>query len=114
MEPPDDDAMIARELRAVLAHPGGEQGFAALERRIMARTINADDPFMILARWARPALVAAAAAAVLAVGVAEWRAARDEQRIAVMSVVGSPREAAATAMASNLAREATLRTMLEP
>lgn len=109
-----DEARIAAELRAMLAPPRGAQDFAALEARIMAATAHPGDPTLVLARWARPAMLAAAAALVVAVAT-DMVLRRQEQRMAVMTVLGEPSAAASqSAMRVDVAREATLQQLLEP
>lgn len=110
-----DEARIAAELRAMLAPPRGAQDFAALEARIMAAaTAHPGDPTLVLARWARPAMLAAAAALVVAVAT-DMVLRRQEQRMAVMNVLGEPSAAASqSAMRVDVAREATLQQLLEP
>jgi hypothetical protein len=110
-----EDARIAAELRAMLVPPRGAQDFAALEARIMsAATARAGDPTVLLARWARPAMLAAAAALVVAVAT-DYVLRRQEQRMAVMNVLGVPAAAASqSAMRTDVAREATLQQLLEP
>lgn len=110
-----DEARIASELRALLVPPRGAQDFAALEQRILAAaTAPAGDPTPVLARWARPAMVAAAAALLVAV-TTDYVLRRQEQRMAVMNVLGVPAAAASqSAMRTDVAREATLQQLLEP
>ncbi|MDX2182820.1 MAG: hypothetical protein SFW08_02440 [Gemmatimonadaceae bacterium] len=113
-EAPDDDARVASELRALLVPPRGAEDFAALEARILMAATRPNDPTFVLARWARPALVAAAAALLVAVA-AEGYMRQRESRMAVMNAIGVPAAAAAqSAMNSDVAREATLRQLLEP
>lgn len=113
-EPPDDDALIAAELRAMLAPPRGAADFAALEARIVAATSQAGDPMPLLAQWARPAMLAAAAALVVAVATDVFLR-RQEHRLEVLNALGVPTAAAAqNAMRADVQREATLQQMLEP
>jgi hypothetical protein len=112
--PPDDDAIIARELQGMLAHPNGSTGHAALEKRIMASVAGETDIFSMLPRWMRPALAAAAAASLIIAGAAEWRARQQDQHVSVMTLVGAPRQAALDNTSGTVAREATLRSLLEP
>jgi hypothetical protein len=110
-----DEARIAAELRALLVPPRGAQDFAALEARIMAAaTARPGDPIPVLARWARPAMVAAAAALMVAVAT-DMILRRQEQRMAVLNMLGVPAAAASeSAMRPDVAREATLQQLLEP
>lgn len=110
--PPDDDARVAAELRAMLAPPRGAADVAALEARILA-AVRPDDPTPVLAAWARPALVAAAAAVLMAVGT-ELVMRQRESRMAVMGAIGIPAPAVESALRDDDRREATLRQVLEP
>lgn len=110
--PPDDDARIAAELRAMLAPPRGAADVAALEARILA-AVRPDDPTPLLASWARPALVAAAAALLVAAGT-EFALRQRESRMAVMGAIGVPASAVESALRDDAQREATLRQVLEP
>ncbi len=111
--PPDDEARLVAALRDLLAPPGGADDVAALEARIMASVRGESDPFAILPRWARPALAAAAAASLILAGAAEGQARHRDQRVAVMAMVGVPRDAAQSNIPGAAAREATLRSLLE-
>lgn len=113
-EPLDEDAIVAAELRAMLAPPRGAEDLAALEARIVAAAMHPNDPVPVLARWARPAMLAAAAALVVAVATDVFLR-RQERHLEVMSALGVPAAAAAqSAMRADLQREATLQQMLEP
>ncbi|MFN9214894.1 MAG: hypothetical protein ACK6DK_10060 [Gemmatimonadota bacterium] len=113
-EPPDEDALVAAELRAMLVPPRGAADFAALEARIVAAATRPDDPVPLLATWARPAMLAAAVALVVAVAT-DVVLRRQERRLEVMNALGMPPAAAAqSAMREDVQREATLQQMLEP
>jgi hypothetical protein len=113
-EPPDDDARLAAELRAMLAPPNGSADLVALEGRIIAAATRPGDPLPLLAQWARPAMLAAAAALVFAVATDVFLR-RQERRLEVMNALGVPSAAAAqSAMRADTQREATLQQMLEP
>lgn len=113
-EPLDEDALIAAELRSMLVPPRGAEDLAALEARILEAATQPGDPVPVLARWARPAMLAAAAALVVAVATDVFLR-RQERRLEVMSALGVPAAAAAeSAMRPDMQREATLQQMLEP
>jgi hypothetical protein len=111
--PRDDDAVLASELRAMLAPPNGAEDFAALERRILdAVELRPGSPVPLLARWARVAVAAAIGAVVLS-GFIEWRMRQQEARIPLWAAVAMPVEAAEGTVRGEVAREMTLREMLE-
>ena len=85
-----DDDEVVRGLRSLYAAPAGDAYWNELESRIMARVADVELGWWTeLDRWVRPALVAAAAL-LLAAGVAMFRAHQDESEIAVDNMLGSP------------------------
>jgi hypothetical protein len=120
LRPFERDAALARGLDAALAPPGGEGYWDGLEARIMARIATASaeaEWWTVLARWERPALVAAAVL-MLAAGVAlvreQWTEANEPYWAMATSAPVEPVGRAATAVAGNQGdREATLQFLLE-
>ena len=119
--PDDRDPALERALRELLAPPGGEGYWDGLESRIMARIAGAPAELQwwsVLARWERPALVAAAILMLVA-GAAlvreQWEDSRDPYAWALAtSAPVEPVGRAATAVAGDQGdREATLRFLLE-
>lgn len=86
------DESLASLVREAYLPPGGETYWAGLEQRIMARVASTDAAeapwWNVLAPWARPALVAAAAIFALATIVNERLATSDSQ-VAYDSVIES-------------------------
>lgn len=118
---PDRDPALASALRDVIAPPGGEGYWEGLEARVMARIASAAEPtewWAVLARWERPALVAAAIL-MLAAGAAlvreQWLETRDPYSWALAANAPvEPVGRAATAVAGPQGdREATLQFLLE-
>jgi hypothetical protein len=88
LHPKDDD--VTRALRELHAPPVGESYWAALEARIMARIGQAETAWWSeLGRWARPALVAAAAI-VIAAGLVILRTREDAKQVAYEDVLAAP------------------------
>jgi hypothetical protein len=86
---PEDDA-VTRGLRDLHAPPGGESYWAALEAHIMARIASADVGWWSeLARWTRPALVAAAVL-VVAAGLLLVRSRDAATQVAYEAVLAAP------------------------
>ena len=92
---PDRDALdesLASLIRDAYAPPGGDAYWQGLEQRIMARVASpgeGDAPWWgVLAPWARPALVAAAALFALA-GVVNQQFVESESQLAYDSVLQS-------------------------
>lgn len=119
--PPDDTSHeLARALRELLAPPGGDAYWSSLEARILARVAHEraspDEGWWAeLARWMRPALVAAAAL-LLCAGAAMLHSRRLERREAYESLLAAtpvPVEAALRPSMQN-ERDATLRFLLTP
>jgi hypothetical protein len=86
-----DESMVLA-LRDAYAPPGGDAYWATLESRIMSRVTShktADTPWWsVLAPWARPALVAAAALFALA-GAIDMQLSESEEQVAYDSVLQS-------------------------
>lgn len=116
----DERDRLTRGLREVLAPPGGEEYWAALEARIMRRiqaggVLPVQDWRTELAAWARPGL-AAAAAALLIASALMLHTQREQQRRAYESLLAAtpvPVEAAVRPSLQN-DRDATLRFLLAP
>lgn len=91
--PDGRDERLTGALRDLLAPPGGEAYWGGLESRILARlgggAVVDLGPWSVLAAWMRPALVAAAAAVLFAVG-ALVQARRAEATNAYQVLVGAP------------------------
>ena len=92
---PDRDALdesLLGLIRDAYAPPGGESYWPGLEQRIMARIVShseVDAPWWsVLAPWARPALVAAAAIFALA-GVINQQFVESDLQLAYDSVLQS-------------------------
>ncbi len=106
-----DDDEVVRGLRSLYAAPAGDAYWNELESRIMARVADVELGWWTeLDRWVRPALVAAAAL-LLAAGVAMFRAHQDESDLAVETMLGSPSVPVSTAIRPALDndREARIR-----
>jgi len=98
----NDDDEVVRGLRSLYAAPAGDAYWNELEARIMARVADVELGWWTeLDRWVRPALVAAAAL-LLAAGVAMFRAHQDESDIAVESMLASPQVPVSTAIRPSL------------
>lgn len=85
------DESLSALIREAYAPPGGEAYWPGLEQRIMARVASeiGETPWWsVLAPWARPALVAAAAIFALA-GVVNQQLAESDSQVAYDSVVQS-------------------------
>ena len=81
---------MTRGLRALYAAPAGFAYWNELESRIMARVAEVELGWWdVLDRWARPAMVAAAAL-ILAAGVAMYRAHVDENDMAFERIFAPP------------------------
>src|ERR1043165_8167183 len=86
----DADEQVTRSLRAMYAAPSGHAYWNELESRIMARVAEVELGWWdVLDRWARPAMVAAAAL-ILAAGVAMYRAHVDETDSAFQRIFAPP------------------------
>jgi hypothetical protein len=113
------DDHVTRALRELHAPPVEESYWAALEARIMARIGQAETAWWSeLGRWARPALVAAAAI-VIAAGLVILRTREDAKQVAYEDVLAAPTpiSVAGTARPSSLRglqneREETLRFLI--
>ena len=106
-----DDDEVVRGLRSLYAAPAGDAYWNELEARIMARVADVELGWWTeLDRWVRPALVAAAAL-LLAAGVAMFRAHQDESDMAVETMLTSPNVPVSTAIRPSLDndREARIR-----
>lgn len=98
----NDDDEVVRGLRSLYAAPAGDAYWNELEARIMARVADVELGWWTeLDRWVRPALIAAAAL-LLAAGVAMFRAHQDESEIAVDSMLASPSVPVSTAIRPSL------------
>jgi hypothetical protein len=85
---PDDQTVAA--LSELHAPPGGDGYWAGLEARVMARITRAESAWWAeLGRWARPALLAAAAA-VAAAGLALFRTRDRATQVAYEAVLAAP------------------------
>ena len=86
-----DESMVLA-IRDAYAPPGGDAYWGTLESRIMSRVTShtaSDTPWWsVLAPWARPALVAAAALFALA-GAIEMQLTESEEQVAYDSVLQS-------------------------
>lgn len=86
------DESLVSLIRDVYAPPSGDEYWATLESRIMSRLgsqSETDTPWWtVLAPWARPALVAAAALFALA-GVIDQQITESDEQVAYDSVVQS-------------------------
>jgi hypothetical protein len=115
---PEDDH-VTRGLRELHAPPAEESYWAALEARIMTRIDQAETAWWSeLGRWARPALVAAAAI-VIAAGLVIFRTREDAKQVAYEDVLAAPTpiSVAGTARPASLRglqneREETLRFLI--
>jgi hypothetical protein len=97
-----DGDEVVRGLRSLYAAPAGDAYWNELEARIMARVADVELGWWTeLDRWVRPALVAAAAL-LLAAGVAMFRAHQDESDLAVDTMLGSPSVPVSTAVRPSL------------
>ena len=113
------DDHVTRALCELHAPPVEESYWAALEARIMARIGQAETAWWSeLGRWARPALVAAAAI-VIAAGLVILRTREDAKQVAYEDVLAAPTpiSVAGTARPSSLRglqneREETLRFLI--
>lgn len=122
LRPPGRDPELEGGLRELLAPPGGEGYWQSLEARIMARITGSPAELQwwsVLARWERPALVAAAVL-MLAAGVAlvrqQWVESQEPYSwaFAASSAPVEPVGRAPAAIAGAQSdREATLRFLLE-
>jgi hypothetical protein len=93
-----DDDEVVRGLRSLYAAPAGDAYWNELESRIMARVADVELGWWTeLDRWVRPALLAAAAL-LLAAGVAMFRAHQDESDLAIDTMLGSPSVPVSTAI----------------
>jgi hypothetical protein len=93
-----DDDEVVRGLRSLYAAPAGDAYWNELESRIMARVADVELGWWTeLDRWVRPALLAAAAL-LLAAGLAMFRAHQDESDLAVENMLGSPSVPVSTAI----------------
>jgi hypothetical protein len=93
-----NDDEVARGLRSLYAAPAGDAYWNELESRIMARVADVELGWWTeLDRWVRPALVAAAAL-LMAAGVAMFRAHQDESDLAVETMLASPSVPVSTAI----------------
>lgn len=86
------DESLASLVRAAYSPPGGDEYWAGLESRIMNR-VASESPsesawWNVLAPWARPALIAAAAIFALA-GVVDQKLLDSEEQVAYDSFVQS-------------------------
>jgi hypothetical protein len=94
----NDDDEVVRGLRSLYAAPAGDAHWNELESRIMARVADVELGWWTeLDRWVRPALLAAAAL-LLAAGIAMFRAHQDESDLAVETMLGSPNVPVSTAI----------------
>ena len=86
------DESLVLAIRDAYAAPGGDEYWATLESRIMSRVTahaTSDTPWWsVLAPWARPALVAAAALFALA-GAIDIQLTESEEQVAYDSVLQS-------------------------
>jgi hypothetical protein len=86
---PEDDH-VTQGLRDLHAPPAGESYWAGLEARIMARIAQAEPAWWSeLGRWARPAIVAAAAI-VVAAGLVIFRTREAATQVAYEDVLAAP------------------------
>ena len=86
----DNDEDLTRGLRALYSAPMGFAYWNELESRIMARVAEVELGWWdVLDRWARPAMVAAAAL-IIAAGVAMYRAHVDETDSAFQRIFAPP------------------------
>jgi hypothetical protein len=110
---PDLDGRITGWLRRIYAAPSGTAYWDNLESRIMARLAEIELPWWTeFDRWAKPALLAAAAL-MLAAGVAMYRAQQVDAmmtRIELQSTQDA--EAAAAAVTPAGPREGPLRAVI--
>ena len=110
----EEREVVARELRALYAAPADESYWTELETRIMHRVAELDLGWWAwLDRWARPALVAAAAL-LIAASIAMFRAHQAETEIAYERILTPGPAPQETAVRPTLEgdREATLRYVL--
>ena len=110
----DDERRIAKELRALYAAPAEESYWTELETRIMHRVTELDLGWWAwLDRWARPALVAAAAL-LIAASIAMFRAHQAETSSAYADILTPGPAPQETAVRPTLEgdRDATLRYVL--
>jgi hypothetical protein len=110
----EEREVVARELRALYAAPSDESYWTELETRIMHRVSELDLGWWAeLDRWARPALIAAAAL-LIAASVAMFRARQAETEIAYENILTPGPAPQETAVRPTLEgdREATLRYVL--
>jgi hypothetical protein len=113
------DPRIVSALRELHAPPGAGAYWAGLEERIMARITQAEGAWWAeLGRWARPALLAAAAA-LAAAGLALFRTRDRATQVAYEAVLAAPTPISlrGTARPANLQglqgeREETLRFLI--
>jgi hypothetical protein len=95
----EDDEVVSG-LRSLYAAPSGDGYWNELEARIMSRVADVELGWWTeLDRWVRPAL-AAAAALLLATGLAMYRAHQVEQEIAAESMLTAPAVPVSTAIRS--------------
>jgi hypothetical protein len=86
----DGDEELTGGLRALYAAPAGHAYWNELESRIMARVAEVELGWWdVLDRWAKPAM-AAAAALIIAAGVAMYRAHVDETDLAFERIFAPP------------------------
>lgn len=111
---PDHEDDVTRELRARYAAPSDESYWVRLEARVMQYIADVERGWWSeLDRWTRPALLAAAALLV-ACGIALYRAHQAEQTAAyqaLLAPVARPAEAVARPMLQD-PRDGTVRYVL--
>lgn len=110
----EDERRISKALRALYAPPADESYWTELETRIMHRVTELDLGWWAeLDRWARPALIAAAAL-LIAASVAMFRARQTETEIAYENILSPGPAPQETAVRPTLEgdRDATLRYVL--
>jgi hypothetical protein len=110
----EDERRISKALRALYAPPANESYWTELETRIMHRVTELDLGWWAeLDRWARPALIAAAAL-LIAASVAMFRAHQTETEIAYENILSPGPAPQETAVRPTLEgdRDATLRYVL--
>ncbi len=103
-------------LRGIYAAPAEPRYWAELEARIMARIAGDDAWWLPFGDWVRVGLVAAGIAGMVAVA-GLVRARQDETRVAVETIVDTPRELPqqmATGTTGLSVPEATLRYVIQP
>lgn len=109
------DPRITAALRALLAAPGDPAYWSALEASVLARIAEEDDWTIPLARWARPGLIAAAVATLIAVAaLARTTDVEAREMAAMLETPLSYTARVATEITEPGGREATLRYVIEP